>query len=194
MAKLSQKFYMQPTLKIAKQLLGKLLIHKVEKIKYIGRIIETEAYCGFNDLASHASHGRTKRTEIMFGSGGFAYVYMIYGMYYCFNVVTEEKNFPAAVLIRALEPITPTVDEYNKTSCKYDSQPASGPGKLCRYMKIDKSLNKIDLTKDKIWIENDDIKISDKDIINSKRIGINYAKNSAELKWRFFINKNKYVS
>lgn len=106
--KLSQNYYLQPTLKIAQDLLGKVLIRKFRNKKIAGIITETEAYIGFNDKASHASQGKTKRNQIMFMRGGRAYVYLIYGMYYCFNIVTEEKDSPAAVLIRAIQPINIT--------------------------------------------------------------------------------------
>jgi DNA-3-methyladenine glycosylase len=98
--RLKQKFYNQPTLKVAQQLLGKFLIRKIDNKKLVSKIIETEAYVGPNDLASHASRGRTKRTEIMFGQPGYWYIYLIYGIYYCLNIVTEYKNCPAVVLIR----------------------------------------------------------------------------------------------
>lgn len=106
--RLNQQFYNQPTLKVTKLLLGKFLVHKIDTKKMVGKIIETEAYIGHHDLASHASRGKTPRTEIMFGSAGFWYIYLIYGMYYCLNIVTEQKNYPAAVLIRAIQPIKPS--------------------------------------------------------------------------------------
>ena len=101
--KLHQKFYNQSTLKIARLLLGKFLIRKIGKKTIIGQITETEAYVGPKDKASHASRGKTPRTAIMFGESGFWYIYLIYGMYYCLNIVTERKNYPAAVLIRAIK-------------------------------------------------------------------------------------------
>ncbi len=123
MKKLSREFYNRPTLKVAKELLGKILVRKIpsagsgQAAKIIRAMItETEAYCGPKDLASHASKGRTKRTEIMFGPPGFVYVYLIYGMYHCLNIVTEAENYPAAVLIRAV-----------------DADGVNGPGKLCRF-------------------------------------------------------------
>lgn len=141
-------------------------------------IVETEAYMGEDDLASHASKGRTPRTELMFGEAGHAYVYMIYGMYYCLNIVTEKKDFPAAVLIRGVK--IEDVD-YKKTN---------GPGKLCRELKIDRKLSGWDIIKDeKLWIETRRSRATGehavKKIIAAKRIGIDYAKHCKEYLWRF---------
>jgi len=189
-----RKFFNQSTLEVAKKLLGKFLVHNQKTEKLVGKIVETEAYSGINDLASHASKGRTPRTEIMFGPAGYSYIYMIYGIYYCFNIVTENKNYPAAVLIRALEPVNPPINEYAKTTGRNDPKPASGPGKLCRYMKIDKKLNSIDLTKNILWLEDRGLLLNQNNIVSSKRIGIEYAKHCKNYKWRFFIKNNIYVS
>lgn len=180
-----RKFYHQPTLKVAQNLLGCFLVRQIGRKIIKARIIETEAYIGEDDLASHASKGRTPRTEIMYGQAGYAYVYMIYGMYHCLNIVTEKKDFPVAVLIRSVE-----IEglEKNKTN---------GPGKLCKILSIDKKLNGLDLTLGKkIWIEKG-LKISAKGgstsggkklkIKNFKRIGIDYAKHCRHYKWRFMI-------
>jgi len=140
------------------------------------KITETEAYMGTDDLASHASKGRTPRAELMFDEAGKAYIYMIYGMYHCLNIVTEKKDFPAAVLIRGIkiENI-----EYKKTN---------GPGKLCKFLQIDRRLNGWDITKkDKLWIEQG-IKIKKSQIVKNKRIGIDYAKHCKEYLWRFTLS------
>lgn len=170
------KFFNQPTLKVARELLGKLLVRKVGPLTGSGRvkiirakITETEAYCGRKDLACHASRGLTERTKVMFGPAGFSYVYMIYGMYHCFNIVTEKESNPSAVLIRAL-----------------DCENCDGPGKLCRKLKIDKKLNGIDLTKSKeLWIEDVGKRTSQSKIKRGKRIGIDYAGKWKEKLWRF---------
>lgn len=146
------------------------------------KIVETEAYHGFSDRASHASRKRTPRNEIMFGGAGVAYIYLIYGMYHCLNIVTNEKDFPAAVLIRAVE----TDDEIKKTN---------GPGKLCRYLDIDLSLNKEDIIKSKkIWIEDRGEKISKNNIAKARRIGVEYAGESAFWQWRYYIKGSLYIS
>ena len=171
---IGRKFYNQNTLKVAKDLLGCFLVRKIKGKTIKAMITETEAYMGEDDLASHASKGRTPRTELMYGEAGHAYVYMIYGMYHCLNVVTEKKDFPAAVLIRAIK--IGGVD-YKKTN---------GPGKLCNFLEIDRKLNGWDVTTGKkLWIIKPEKKISKKLIKADKRIGIDYAKHCKEYLWRF---------
>ncbi len=182
--KLSRKFYNQPTLKIAQELLGKFLVYKRSNKKYVGKIVETEAYIGIEDKASHSSKGKTKRTALMFEQAGHVYIYMIYGMYYCFNIVTESKDYPAAVLIRAIEPVSGFKKE-DKTD---------GPGKLCRAMKLDKKLNGLDLTKSVLCIKDQGLKINEKDIAKRKRIGVDYAGKWKNKPWRFYIKNNPYIS
>ena len=172
---LGRKFYARPTLTVAKDLLGCMLVRTIAGKEVRALITETEAYIGQDDLASHASKGKTKRTELMYGRAGRAYVYMIYGMYYCLNIVTEKKDFPAAVLIRAVK-----IEGagYEKTN---------GPGKLCRELKIDRELNGADMTQgEKIWIERGK-KIAPEKIKASERIGVAYAGSSAQNPWRFTI-------
>ncbi|MFH1175390.1 MAG: DNA-3-methyladenine glycosylase [bacterium] len=167
-----QSFYYQDTLSVAQNLLGCFLVRRMEDGKIIkARIIETEAYIGQEDLACHASKGRTKRTETMFGPPGFWYVYMIYGMYHCLNVITEKKDFPAAVLIRAVG--------FNG---------ANGPGKLCRDLEIDRSLNGVKAFKKEsgLWITEGGLTDGEK-IVSGKRIGVAYAGDWAEKEWRFKI-------
>jgi DNA-3-methyladenine glycosylase len=180
--KLPHNFYNQSTIKIARQLLGKFLISKVKGKKIVGMITETEAYVGPNDKASHASRGKTPRTEIMFGEPGYWYIYLIYGMYYCLNIVTEHKNYPAAVLIRAVKPVSGL-----KPEIKTD-----GPGKLCKAFKIDKNLNGKTAfdKKTNLWIEDRGLKIKSSQIKKSPRIGVDYAKEYKDKLWRFYINLN----
>lgn len=177
--KLKRSFYLQPTLKVAQEILGKFLVHRIGKRKITGKIIETEAYVGPKDKASHASRGRTARTELMFGQGGRAYVYLIYGMYYCFNVVTEKKDYPAAVLIRAV-----------MAENAHSPVQVNGPGKLCQYFKIDKKLNGVSLTGNVLWIEERGERKRGQGqgrIIRSKRIGIDYAGECKNKLWRFYL-------
>jgi len=177
--KLKQQFYNQPTLKVAQQLLGNFLIHQIGNKLLVGKIIETEAYVGLNDKASHASRGRTPRTEIMFGQPGFWYIYLIYGMYYCLNIVTEHKSYPAAVLIRGLEPVSGL-----RSNVK-----TNGPGKLCREFKIDKNLNRTPAfgPKAKLWIEDSGQNPKPSQIKKSPRVGVDYAKEYKNKLWRFYI-------
>lgn len=175
--KLPGDFYNQSTIKVAQELLGKFLVRQYHGKKISGMICETEAYVGFKDKASHASRGRTRRTEIMFGPAGYAYVYLIYGMYYCLNVVTARVGYPAAVLIRAVEPYAGAI--------KFGV--ASGPGKLCRYFKIDKKLNGVDLTGHVLWIEDQGVLIKKSAIKRGQRIGVDYAGEYKKKLWRYYV-------
>ena len=178
---IGRKFYNQNTLKVAKDLLGCFLVRKIKGKTIKAMITETEAYMGEDDLASHASKGRTPRTELMYGEAGHAYVYMIYGMYHCLNVVTEKKDFPAAVLIRGIEIIGSSAPKRELNSQKF-----KGPGKLCKFLEIDRKLNGWDVTRgEKLWIEKLSQEISKKLIKSDKRIGIDYAKHCKEYLWRF---------
>lgn len=152
-------------------------------------ITETEAYRGVHDLASHASRGRTKRTEVMFGSPGYAYIYMIYGMYFMLNVVTEEKDFPAAVLIRAIKPVgNAHVRSGSGRTAYMRSLQINGPGKLTKFLHIDKSLNGHDLTKkNKLWIETAGTNSKRFKIIKSPRVGVDYARHCKDWKWNLKI-------
>ena len=171
MNKLTKDFYRKNTLKVARQLLGKFLVTKNSKGIRKGMITEVEAYSGLDDLACHGSNGKTQRNSNMFKGGGTAYVYLIYGIHHCFNVVTGSKNKPSAVLIRAL-----------------DSKETDGPGKLTKEFAITKDkFNGADLTGDKLWLEDEGKKPK---VESGKRINIDYAKHCANWPWRFYI-KNK---
>lgn len=173
---LQRKFYCRNTLRVAQELLGCFLVREYRGKIIRAMITETESYIGEDDLASHASRGRTPRTEVMYGEPGRAYVYMIYGMYFCLNIVTEKKNFPAAVLIRSIK-----IENI-------DLKKTNGPGKLCKFLKIDKRLNGWDLTLGKkIWLEPSARNFSKKNIVAGRRIGIDYAKHCKEYLWRFHI-------
>jgi DNA-3-methyladenine glycosylase len=164
MKRLKHSFFNQSTLLVAEQLLGKVLVFK----KHKGIITETEAYFGFDDPASHAFKGETPRTQLMFGKPGFSYVYLIYGMYHCLNIVTEKAGFPAAVLIRGVKLLDESALHLN------------GPGKICRYMGITKAQNGLDMTVDDtlyIGCNNQKFKFS-----KTPRIGI---KVGTDKLWRF---------
>src|ERR1700677_1889082 len=139
MQKLPREFYDRKTITVARDLLGKYLVHASGGVERIGRIVETEAYLGPHDLAAHSARGLTPRTKIMFGPPGYAYVYFIYGMYFCMNIVTEREGHAAAVLLRALEPVQ-------------NVGRACGPGLLCRAMEIDRRLNGHDLLSDDFFV------------------------------------------
>ncbi|SPP63706.1 DNA-3-methyladenine glycosylase [Nitrospira lenta] len=168
---LPQHYFSRGTVQVARSLIGKYLVRVLDGREIAGRIIEVEAYVGPQDKACHASKGRTKRTEVLFGPPGNAYVYLIYGMYHCLNVVTEREEFPAAVLIRAIE---------------VDGVLIDGPGRLCRALQIDRSLNRMDLTtQESLWFEDRGDRILRGQVAALPRIGVDYAGAWAKKPWRF---------
>jgi len=168
---LPRAYFNRPTLTVARSLVGKYLVRKNGTGMMAGKIIEVEAYVGAEDKACHASKGRTQRTEVMFGPPGIAYVYLIYGMYHCLNVVTERKEFPSAVLIRAVE---------------IDGELIDGPGRLCRALQIDRHLNQVDLTTgESIWFEDRGLLVRKAEVGTYPRIGVDYAGKWAKKLWRF---------
>jgi DNA-3-methyladenine glycosylase len=180
-SKLPRNFYDRDTKVVAQELLGKFLVHKISGTTRIGKIVETEAYLGAHDLAAHSSKGLTPRTKIMFGPPGHVYVYLIYGIHHCVNVVTERAGNGAAVLIRALEPVENIAGKTN------------GPGRLCRALEIDRRLNGCDLLGDNFFIAAPAVaeKIF---IVKRPRIGVDYAGNWAKRLLRFYIKGNAFVS
>ncbi|MFH2136650.1 MAG: DNA-3-methyladenine glycosylase [Patescibacteria group bacterium] len=195
MRKIKKNFYNRNTIKVAQEILGKFLVRKIGKKIIAGKIVETEAYVGPSDLASHASRGKTARTAPMFGPPGHAYVYLVYGLNYCFNIVTEKENYPAAVLIRAIEP-TDGIDLIKKfrKNQKIIFNLTNGPGKLCQALKIDKSLNNSDISKNILWVEDRGLKIKPSEIVAAKRIGVDYAGQYKNKPWRFYLRGNPFVS
>lgn len=189
--KLGRGFYERDTLDVAKELLGKYLIHNNNNVKLVAKIIETEAYKE-NDKASHFNGGkRTKRTEVAFGKGGVSYVYLIYGMYNCFNVVTEQEGIPGAVLIRKLEPISGIECMMNNRKI-FDKKNlrnlCDGPGKLCMAMNITRDDNGVDLAGEKLYIgEGVNCTNENMEIKCGKRINIDYAEECKDFLWRFYI-------
>jgi DNA-3-methyladenine glycosylase len=193
MVKLDRSFYDRPTLKVAVDLIGKVLVRRLNGQNLAGKIVETEAYVGPADLACHASRGKTPRTAVMFGPPGVSYVYMIYGFYFCLNAVTEAEGSPAAVLIRALEPLENirTMRTLRHDPVR-DTNIASGPGKLCMALAIDKSLNAVDLAAGKLWIEDRNLEVAAIDA--GPRIGVDYAGAYKDKPWRFYERGNPHVS
>ncbi len=181
MQKLPRLFYDRDTIQVARDLLGKNLVHVLHGLEHVGRIVEVEAYVGTQDLASHSSRGLTDRNKAMFGPPGHAYVYFIYGMYYCMNVVTERDGHGSAVLLRAIEP----VENIAGRTC--------GPGLLCRAMHIDCRLNAHDLLSNDFFIA----KPRQTDsfvIVKRPRVGVDYASHWAKRHLRFYIKGNPFVS
>ena len=158
------------------------LVHDDGGTLRIGRIVETEAYLGPQDLAAHSARGRTARTEVMFGPPGHAYVYFIYGFWNCLNIVTAAAGVPHAVLLRALEPVAGITDK------------TWGPGLLCRAMNIDRRLNGIDLCGELLWLERPPAPLKPVRIGRSPRVGVDYAGHWAGRPWRFFDRASAYVS
>ncbi|HEY8889003.1 MAG TPA: DNA-3-methyladenine glycosylase [Clostridium sp.] len=200
--KLTREFYARETLQVAKELLGKILVHEVNGVKLRGKIVETEAYIGSIDKACHAYGGKmTPRLTTLYGSPGIAYVYFIYGMYHCFNVITKEEGFPEGVLIRAIQPIE-GLEEMSKLRFKKNYSEltkaqfknlTTGPSKLCIAMNINKDNNKQDLCANELYIE-DPVEKEKIQIVVSKRIGIDYAEEAKDFLWRFYIKDNIWVS
>jgi DNA-3-methyladenine glycosylase len=180
-APLPRQFYARSTLVVARQLIGMHLVHEDGDTRRVGRIVETEAYQGPKDLAAHSARGRTPRNDVMFGPPGHAYVYFIYGFWYCMNVVTREAGVPQAVLLRALEPVEGITDK------------TWGPGLLCRAMDIDRGLNGTDLLGTRMWLERPAAPKRAR-ITRATRIGVDYAGDWAQRPWRFFDGNSPYVS
>jgi len=186
----------QDVLFLAQDLLGKVLFTDIDDEVTAGIIVETEAYFGVLDKASHAYGGRrTNRTETLYSHGGVSYVYLCYGIHHLFNVVTSVKDEPHAVLIRAVEPlIGKNIMELRRNMSVDKAAISSGPGSAAKALGIDQSFNKKDLDGNEIWIEDHGIRYPSDDIIKAPRIGVAYAQEDALLPWRFFVKGNKYVS
>lgn len=199
--KLKRNFYKKDAIILAKDLLGKVLVRPIDGKILRARIVETEAYTGGDDKASHTYKGkRTKRTESMYMEGGHFYIYFVYGMYYMTNIVAGLENEGQGVLLRAIEPLS-EIDTfaYNRFEKNYQELSSyqkrnltNGPGKLSKALDITKKFDGLDLVQDQIFLEDDGYK--NFDIVESKRIGIAYAEESKDLLYRFYIKGNKYVS
>jgi DNA-3-methyladenine glycosylase len=195
--KLRLEFYQRTSvLKIAKELLGKILVTNWEGIITSGRIVECEAYAGIIDKASHASGGRrTARNEIMYGAGGNAYVYLCYGIHHLFNVVTHDAGTPHAVLIRALDPLEGVDEMLLRTGKKrLDHTLTRGPGNVSKALGIHTRHSGTPLTGSKIYILDDGGSFDRREIVSSPRIGVDYAGKDALLPYRFYVKGNPFVS
>ncbi|MEL7624464.1 MAG: DNA-3-methyladenine glycosylase [Clostridiales bacterium] len=200
MTRLERSFYLKDTVEVARNLLGMILVRQTGEGLTAGRIVETEAYAGAADAACHAARGRRGgRTAVMYGPGGFAYVYLIYGMYYCMNVVTRAEEEPEAVLIRALEPLTGLELMAKRRNIRDVGSKkglhslCTGPGKLCQAMAIDKDCYGLDLCGSELYIEQGQ-RPAARDIAATKRINIDYAGEAKDYPWRFLLRDNPYVS
>jgi DNA-3-methyladenine glycosylase len=197
MPKLPRSFYTRDqVLEIAKELLGKFLVTRIDGHTCSGMIVETEAYAGIIDRASHAYNDRrTKRTEIMYAAGGTAYVYLCYGIHHLFNVVTNRKDHPHAVLIRALEPVEGIeVMLARRQKQKLDYTLTKGPGALSKALGIEVYHTGENLLGKTIWIEDRKIKIQPQKIYSGRRVGVDYAGDHASWPYRFYVNDNPWVS
>ena len=181
---------------LAKDLLGKVLFTQIEGKTTSGIIVETEAYFGISDKASHAYSGRrTDRTETLYSEGGISYVYLCYGIHHLFNVVTSVNGEPHAVLIRAIEPLAGREFMESRRGISADKAAiTSGPGSAAKALGIDRSFNAKDLTGEEIWIEDHRLRFASDGIIAAPRVGVDYAGDHALLPWRFFVKGNRYVS
>ena len=194
--KLPREFYTRSdVLEVARDLLGKKLVVPTRNgSRVAGIIVETEAYRGPEDRASHAFGGRrTQRTETMYGVGGTAYVYFVYGMYHQFNVVTNVQGIPHAVLIRAVEPVEGLDRMRRRREGRSEHELTSGPGRLCIALGIDRKLDKADLLGNRVWLE-DAVSVSPRQIVRGPRVGIDYAEKWVSKPWRFWIKDNPFVS
>jgi DNA-3-methyladenine glycosylase len=194
--KLTDRFYQRTNVvKIARELLGKVLFTRINGIVTGGMIVETEAY-SWKEKGCHAYESkRTQRNAIMFEKGGYTYVYLCYGMHYLFNIVTNQPGIPEAVLIRAIEPVHGIEEMFlRRGKLRDDLHLTSGPGKLTKALGIDRKLNGKFLLDDEVWVEDFDNKISNRNILAGPRIGIDYAGEDALLPWRFTVRGNKWLS
>ena len=189
MARLARLFFEGYTPSVARALLGTVLVRVIDGERLSGTIVETEAYRGAGDPASHACHGRTKRNAVMFGEGGHAYVYFSYGFHWCLNLTTEPAGRAGAVLVRAVEPIEGLEQMLRNRDLNSDEHVTDGPGKLTRALGIDSSLNDEDLvTSDRLFVEDGE---RVERVGSSSRVGI---RRGVEFKWRFFVRGNRFVS
>ncbi len=197
MAKLPYSFYQQDdVVGLAVQLLGKQLFTQIDGKVTGGTIVETEAYNGITDKASHSYGNRfTPRTAPMYETGGITYVYLCYGIHHLLNVVTGVKGNPQAVLIRGVEPLVGIEIMLERRNMLHLApRITAGPGSVAKALGINKGLNSKDLLGDEIWIEDSEISLLPESIVSSPRVGVDYAEDHALLPWRFYIKGNKYVS
>ena len=192
--KLPRRFYLQDTVTVARALLGCVLWRRIGRTLLAARLVETEAYLGANDMASHARRGlRSARNESMYLEGGHAYVYFTYGMHWCMNVVTQEADLAEAVLLRAAEPLR-GIESMRKRrpKAKRDRDLMNGPGKLCAALSIDENLDGVPLDGNLLWLEQGSV--PEEEIAVSARIGVESSGEAAWWPLRFYVRGNEYVS
>lgn len=192
--KITRDFYQKDAVTVARDLLGLVLVHETKEGIAKGIIVETEAYMGLKDAAAHSyKNNRSGRTNVQYGDGGYAYIYLIYGMYYCMNIVTNEVNTPEVVLLRALEPIEGIDLMKKRRGTDKIMNLCSGPGKLCSAMGVNQDNYGMDLCGNRMYLEKPaDYELNE--IVASKRINIDYAGEAKDYLWRFTIKDNKYIS
>ncbi len=191
---ITRDFYQREAVTVARELIGLTLVHETKEGITKGIIVETEAYMGLKDAAAHSyKSSPSGRTNVQYGEGGYAYIYLIYGMYYCMNIVTNQVKIPEVVLLRALEPAYGIELMKKRRGTDKILNLCSGPGKLCTAMGINKDNYGMDLCGNRMYLERPaDYKM--KEIIASKRINIDYAGEARDYLWRFTVKDNKYVS
>jgi DNA-3-methyladenine glycosylase len=194
MPRLSHEFYARDTLVVARQLLGQRLVRLLEGERLGGRIVEVEAYVGEMDRACHAACGRTARNAVMYGPPGHAYVYFIYGMHHCLNIVTADEGFPAAVLIRALEPVEGLATMRRLRQGRPDRELTNGPAKLCQALAIDRAFNGLGLCAGGPLFIEAGLPVDDADVGISPRVGVRGDEAALTAPWRFFVCGNPFVS
>lgn len=192
MNRLDRAFFARDTLTVARALLGQRLVRLLDGERLAGWIVEVEAYIGEDDLASHARFGRTRRNAPMYGPPGHAYVYFIYGMHYCLNVVTAQEGFPAAVLIRALEPLEGIETMRKQRGGVPDEQLTNGPARLCQALAIDRRFNGADLcTPDALLFIEEDTAVPDEAVVTGPRVGVRGDERARTVPWRFCVRSRK---
>jgi len=195
MNRLTRDFFARDTLAVARALLGQRLVRVLDGKRVSGRIVEVEAYVGEDDRASHAHCGRTRRNAPMYGPPGHAYVYFIYGMHHCLNVVTEREGYPAAVLIRALEPLEGIEEMQERRAGRPVVQLTNGPARLCQALDVDRRFDGADLCMpDALLFLEEDAAVPDEAIATGPRIGVRGDETAITVAWRFYIRDNRYVS
>lgn len=199
-SKLTREFYRQDTVEVARDLIGRTLVHRTNEGLTAGKIVEAEAYAGRTDAACHSARGsREGRTSVMYGPEGFAYIYLIYGMYNCMNIVTGSVNEPEAVLIRALEPLVGLKLMWSRRGMQDTGKEkdlrrlCAGPGRLCMAMAIDKTCYGLDLCGDKLYLEKGE-RPAGESIITTPRINVDYAGEAADYPWRFILKDSPFLS
>ena len=195
MSHLNRSFFARRTLVVARELLGQRLVGISDGVRLSGRIVEVEAYVGEEDQACHARCGRTERNAPMYGPPGHAYVYFVYGMHHCLNFVTEREGYPAAVLVRALEPLEGIETMRARRDGRTDAQLTSGPARLCQALEIDRQFDGADLcAPDALLFIEESVAVSDEAVVAGPRIGVRGDEKALTAPWRFHVRDNRYVS